>query len=337
MNADPSKMRLGGNWSRLWSLISLSLGFVMLVGCSRIPKVSDAEKYIQENIRQNAGGRITLLSFQKTNATEGELAGVKFYAMELSFQIEFTDDCKWLASGIGVRNPTLATSPQTGPRGGQPAQLLESISEPGTFVKKGQRFGLSGILHFEKKENGWSPETLELRIVNPVEPSSSGQLLKPASAKLLAMENSANEQWQQVALSYKRRSDLLPDLLQTVAGSSADTGAVKSAIGLVEKISSSGFSDKTAPIDQSKLNEFASAQDQLGDALTHLLTIASDNARLKSNANFQMIDAQLEGGANRISVERERYNQLAIDYNKQIEQESSGQGRKALFVKDVTH
>lgn len=58
------------------------------------PSTSDGKQAIENCIKAESEGRIRLTNFQKTNATKGELRGVKFYVMEYETEIEFTEDCK---------------------------------------------------------------------------------------------------------------------------------------------------------------------------------------------------------------------------------------------------
>jgi LemA protein len=71
----------------------------------------------------------------------------------------------------------------------------------------------------------------------------------------------------------------------------------------------------TAPTDPAQLAQFEAAQAQLGAALQRLLVVVERYPELKANANFQNLQAQLEGTENRISVERNRYNEAAQGYN----------------------
>jgi LemA protein len=78
------------------------------------------------------------------------------------------------------------------------------------------------------------------------------------------------------------------------------------------------INSNTAPTDPAQLAEFDRAQGQLGSALSRLLVVAENYPNLKATANFQDLQAQLEGTENRISVERGRFNELARDYNAAI-------------------
>jgi LemA protein len=68
------------------------------------------------------------------------------------------------------------------------------------------------------------------------------------------------------------------------------------------------------------MQQFQQAQASLGAALQRLMVVVEKYPELKANQNFLELQAQLEGTENRISVERMRYNQSVMDYNKAIRQ-----------------
>jgi LemA protein len=74
----------------------------------------------------------------------------------------------------------------------------------------------------------------------------------------------------------------------------------------------------TAPSDPAKLAEFDKAQAQLSGALSRLLVVVERYPELKANANFQGLQAQLEGTENRIAVERGRFNEAVQAYNTRV-------------------
>jgi LemA protein len=73
-----------------------------------------------------------------------------------------------------------------------------------------------------------------------------------------------------------------------------------------------------APTDAQQLVEFDRAQGQLSSALSRLLVVSERYPDLKATANFQSLQAQIEGSENRISVERGRFNEVAQVYNSAI-------------------
>ncbi len=125
--------------------------------------------------------------------------------------------------------------------------------------------------------------------------------------------------WAQVQNVYQRRADLIPNLVQTVAGAAnfekSTLEAVTNARASVGRVT---LDAKNAPTDAAKLEEFQRAQGQLSTALSRLLVVSENYPDLKANANFRDLQAQLEGTENRISVERGRFNDAVRVYNTSV-------------------
>jgi LemA protein len=73
-----------------------------------------------------------------------------------------------------------------------------------------------------------------------------------------------------------------------------------------------------APTDAAQLEQFQAAQGQLSNALSRLLVVVENYPELKANQNFLTLQAQLEGTENRISVERNKFNEVVQSYNTQV-------------------
>jgi len=121
--------------------------------------------------------------------------------------------------------------------------------------------------------------------------------------------------WAQVENVYQRRADLVPNLVETVKGAA---GFEKDTyIAVAEARSKVG----QTKIDASQLNDpaafakFQQAQDQLGGALSRLLVAVEKYPDLKATQNFRDLQSQLEGTENRITVERQRFNETAQAFN----------------------
>ncbi len=136
---------------------------------------------------------------------------------------------------------------------------------------------------------------------------------------LVSLSQSADAQWAQVQNVYQRRADLIPNLVQTVAGAAnfekstlTEVTDARASVGRVV------IDAKNAPTDAAQLAEFEKAQGQLSNALSRLLMVSEQYPDLKANANFRDLQAQLEGTENRISVERGRFNDVVRDYDTAI-------------------
>jgi LemA protein len=136
---------------------------------------------------------------------------------------------------------------------------------------------------------------------------------------LVNRSQAVDAQWAQVQNVYQRRADLIPNLVNTVSGAAnfekstlTEITEARASVGKVQ------LSPTAAPTDPAQLAQFEQAQGQLSSALSRLLVVVERYPDLKATANFQMLQAQLEGTENRIAVERGRFNDAARDYNSAI-------------------
>ena len=121
--------------------------------------------------------------------------------------------------------------------------------------------------------------------------------------------------WSEVINQYKRRADLIPNLVNTVQGYAQQERQVLTEV--TNARSKVGQIQVNAD-DADSLKQFQQAQGELGSALSRLLVVSENYPTLKSDQNFRDLQAQLEGTENRITVARGRYIQLVQDYNTYI-------------------
>ena len=121
--------------------------------------------------------------------------------------------------------------------------------------------------------------------------------------------------WSEVLNQYKRRSDLIPNLVNTVKGYAAQEKEV--LIRVTEARAKVGQVNVNAD-DAASLAQFQQAQGELSSALSRLLVVTENYPNLKSDQSFRDLQAQLEGTENRITVARGRYIQTVQDYNAYI-------------------
>jgi LemA protein len=121
--------------------------------------------------------------------------------------------------------------------------------------------------------------------------------------------------WSEVLNQYKRRYDLVPNLVRTVQGYAAQEQKV--FIAVAEARSKVGSIQATPALvnDPQAFAKFQAAQRELSSALSRLLVVTENYPQLKSDANFQDLQSQLEGTENRITVARNRYIQAVQAYN----------------------
>lgn len=132
--------------------------------------------------------------------------------------------------------------------------------------------------------------------------------------RFVEMKGNATKQWANVESSYQRRSDLIGNLVNTVKGAADfERNTLTEVVEARAKATSTTID--ASQLDPAQLQAFQDAQGQLSSALSRLLVTVERYPELKANQNFLELQSQLEGTENRINVERNRYNNLAGDYN----------------------
>ncbi len=135
--------------------------------------------------------------------------------------------------------------------------------------------------------------------------------------KLVTERENVNNQWGNVQSQYQRRSDLIPNLVETVKGyATHEKSTLESVIEARAKATQVKFDIKDInSLTPEKMQQYQAAQGALSSALGKLLMIKESYPELKANQNFLELQAQLEGTENRISVERMRYNDVVKNYD----------------------
>lgn len=134
---------------------------------------------------------------------------------------------------------------------------------------------------------------------------------------MVSMDENVSTKWAQVETQYQRRSDLIPNLVNTVKGYA--THEQSTLEGVVEARSKA----TQVTVDPNNLTpeaiaRYQKAQGEIGSALGRLLAITENYPDLKANQNFLELQAQLEGTENRITVARREFNEAAQEYNTTI-------------------
>mgnify|MGYP001175291095 FL=1 len=134
---------------------------------------------------------------------------------------------------------------------------------------------------------------------------------------MVAQEEAVSTAWSNVENQYQRRSDLIPNLVNTVKGYAAHEKETFDAVVSAR----AKATQTTVSIDDltpEKMQAYQRAQGEVGSALSRLLAVTENYPELKANENFKELQAQLEGTENRISVERRKFNETARGYNTAI-------------------
>jgi LemA protein len=128
-------------------------------------------------------------------------------------------------------------------------------------------------------------------------------------------EEAAKAQWAEVQNQYQRRSDLIPNLVETVKGYAAQEKSVLVEVTEARASATQVKVDASTLTDPAKFQQYAAAQDKLSGVLGRLMMIQENYPDLKSNQNFLALQSQLEGTENRIAIARRDYNEAVRDYN----------------------
>lgn len=135
--------------------------------------------------------------------------------------------------------------------------------------------------------------------------------------KMVEMDEQVTSQWAQVENVYQRRADLIPNLVNTVKGYAAhERETLEGVIEARSKATSVNIDPKN--LTPESIQQFNQAQDGLSSALSRLMVVVERYPDLKANQNFMDLQAQLEGTENRITVERQKFNQTTQTYNAYI-------------------
>src|ERR1700684_82989 len=134
---------------------------------------------------------------------------------------------------------------------------------------------------------------------------------------LVQLDQATQAQWAQVQNAYQRRADLVPNLVATVKGAAnfeqSTITAVTEARAKVGQVTPAAMADITK--DPAAFRRYQEAQQGLSSALSHLLVVPENYPQLKATPSFRDLQAQLEGTENRITVERQRFNEAAQAFN----------------------
>ncbi len=154
---------------------------------------------------------------------------------------------------------------------------------------------------------------------------------------LVSKETTVDEAWANVETVYQRRSDLIPNLVNTVKGYAAHEAQTLQAVTSARANATSITIDPSTATPE-EMETWMAAQDEVGKALGRLIAISESYPELKANENFRDLQVQLEGTENRISTERRKYNEVVKEYNVSVRRFPTnlvasifGFDRKAMF------
>ena len=127
-------------------------------------------------------------------------------------------------------------------------------------------------------------------------------------------EEGVNAAWSNVETQYQRRSDLIPNLVNTVMGFAAHESQTLGVV-TVGGARATSINLSAGELTPERLTQYQQAQAEVRTALGRLIAVAESYPDLKANQNFIELQSQLEGTENRIAVARKDFNDAARKYN----------------------
>jgi LemA protein len=134
---------------------------------------------------------------------------------------------------------------------------------------------------------------------------------------MVSMQEAVTSQWGNVETSYQRRSDLIPNFVNTVKGAANFEQTTLTQVIEARSKATSVTIDPTKMTEEN-MQQFQQAQGQLSSALSRLMVVVERYPELKATQNFRDLQVELEGTENRINVERRKFNEVARSYNTYI-------------------
>lgn len=132
------------------------------------------------------------------------------------------------------------------------------------------------------------------------------------------LDENVKEKWSQVQNQYKRRADLIPNLVETVkAYANHEKSTLVEVTEARSKVSQITLNENTLN-NPELLQQFENAQSNLTSALSKLMVVVEKYPELKANENFLSLQSQLEGTENRISVARRDFIEAVKLYNLEL-------------------
>ncbi len=143
--------------------------------------------------------------------------------------------------------------------------------------------------------------------------------VKGAYNSMVKGDESVQAAWSQVENVYQRRADLIPNLVATVKGyAEHESETLENVVAARSKATQMSIDAEN--LTSESLAKYQKTQGELGAAIGRLLMIQENYPDLKANQNFRDLQSQLEGTENRITVERQKFNEAARAYNTMIRQ-----------------
>ncbi|MDX9772754.1 MAG: LemA family protein [Bacteroidales bacterium] len=132
--------------------------------------------------------------------------------------------------------------------------------------------------------------------------------------KIVPMNEKVATQWSNVETQYQRRSDLIPNFVNTVKGAAAFEQETLTQV-IEARAKATQVTVDPSNITPGQLQDFQAAQSEVSSALARLMVVVEQYPELKATQNFRDLQVELEGTENRIAVARNNFNDAAREYN----------------------
>ena len=134
---------------------------------------------------------------------------------------------------------------------------------------------------------------------------------------MVTMNEGVTSQWGNVETQYQRRSDLIPNFVNTVKGAANFEQTTLTQV-IEARAKATSVTIDPSKMTAENMQQFQQAQGQVTSALGRLMVVMEQYPELKATQNFRDLQVELEGTENRISVERRKFNEVAQSYNAYI-------------------
>lgn len=159
---------------------------------------------------------------------------------------------------------------------------------------------------------------------------------------MVGKEESVSAQWANVQNAYQRRADLIPNLVSTVKGYATHEQSTLTEV-IEARSRATQIQLSADQLTEENLKKYQETQGQLSAALGKLMMVQENYPDLKANQNFLNLQDELAGTENRISTERQKFNEKVNNYNGYIRRfphsifaSIFGFEKKAYFEADQT-
>jgi len=126
---------------------------------------------------------------------------------------------------------------------------------------------------------------------------------------LIRLKNQVKNSWAQIDVQLKRRSDLIPNLVESVKG------YMKHEKGVLEGVTKA----RTEFLKATSIQAKAKASNMMSDTLKSLFAVSENYPTLKANENFMQLQEEISGTENKIAYSRQHYNDMVMVFNTKIE------------------